>query len=702
MSDKSLFQGVSELTTQNFIAYIKKRNSDINIETLKRAVLFSIQAHRNQFRKSGMPYAEHPIEVAKMLADYQMDTSTLIAGLLHDVVEDTTYKLEDIQNQFGAEVAFMVDAVTKISEIQSQSSQERKAETYRKFLISLAQEPRVLMIKICDRLHNMRTLNYIPKISKRKRISQETIEVYAPLAHRFGLHKIKSELEDLSFKYLNPDQYKDIVKQVVSSQEERERYIHKIVQTLKWKLKELGVDCKIQGRPKNIYSTYNKLKRRHCTLADIFDLFALRVLVPSESECYSTIGHIHKLWAPLQSRFKDYIALPKSNLYQSLHTSVVGPDEKIVEIQIRTQEMDKTAERGFAAHWAYKEGEPVRNSEIDWLEKMVHVQKEIQDSEEFLEFFRIDLKPTELMSFTPQGDLISLPHGANVLDFAYALHTNLGNQCIGARIDNHYVQPEESIPDGATVHILKSINQTPNISWLEVVKTHKAKSQIKKWIRQNNNEKSISLGKVLYQRELKLLAESQNPIPKMEHVLTKFNCKTEEDLYFKIGEGNLKVQEIYDDIGFPLIQNNGQSLVISDANNSLFTYAQCCNPVPGDELIGIFTQGQGISVHRSSCLLGLEMTKLSPQQYIPVQWEGDNPSQFETKIEVLAQDRMNLLDDITHIFSIFNINIQRATIVTTGNKVRNRFRIKVFNLEQLESALEKIRNLETVEEVERS
>lgn len=711
-SAKGLFRNAEEITVSNLLDSIVKRNPNLKPGEIRKAILFSMEAHADQFRKSGMPYAEHPIEVAKQLAEYHMDTDTIIAGLLHDVVEDTDVPLRRLEEEFGTQVAFMVDAVTKISETTADNENNKdhqKALTYRKFLLSIAQDPRVMMIKIMDRLHNMRTLNYIPKPAKRKRISQETMDIYAPLSHRFGLQKIKSELEDLSFKYINPDKYQDILKSIISNQAGREAYIFGLVKEIKKKFRNENIDVTVQGRPKNVYSIHQKMIARDCHVEDIFDLFAIRLTVQDKISCYTALGHVHSLWSPLQSRFKDYIANPKSNLYQSLHTTVIGPQSKMVEIQIRTKQMNMTAERGFAAHWGYKQNNRSSESphtpditeglnEIPWLRQMIDVQSEIKDAEEFLEFFQIDLKPQELVVFTPKGDSLSLPHGATVLDFAYALHTNIGNNCIGARIEGQFYNLEKILPYGASIQIVKSQNQIPTQDWLNIVKTHKAKQAIKKHLRKEDQLKTEELGRLILTRELLQFGIVERQKEYIADLEEKLGFNSENLLMLSLGNGKLKLEELRNHLRKQSNHSDStETIKVGIHSQHLTQFSDCCNPVPGDPIIGILNKGYGIIIHREDCSLGREHIAQQADQQIPVDWNPEEELAYEIRMEIIAADRPGLLDDITHTFSAFDISIVRASILTQNSRVRNNFRIRVHGLTQLEMAVQKIKSLPGVE-----
>ncbi len=700
----------TEITKNHLLSYIQKKNETVDLEKIGEAIIFSIEAHANQFRKSGMPYAEHPIEVAKILADYQVDTSTIIAGLLHDVIEDTNFTFNDIKERFDYEIAFMVDAVTKISALQEKSRLDRKAETYRKLLLSMAKDTRVIMIKFADRLHNMRTLNYVPS-SKKKAIATETLEVYAPLAHRFGLNKIKSELEDLSFKYLNPDQYNFLIQCFFEDKDEREKYIKHVVETLKLKLNAEAIPATVQGRPKNLYSIHKKIASRGCSFDEIFDLFAIRIIVDDPNSCYSILGHVHNLWRPLQSRFKDFIALPKSNLYQSLHTTVVGPNEKLLEIQIRTKEMDTVSERGFAAHWSYKE---INDSShhIDWLDQMVNIQKEISDSSEFLEFFRIDLKPKELIVYTPKGDTISLPDGATVLDFAFSIHTNVGSHCIGAKIDDQFVNIDHILSYGNRINIIKSEHQQPSLDWLNIVKTHKAKAAIRKWHRKFENSQIINLGKAILKREYKHHKVKKDQQLKLSIFNQEFGLhKTWDNFYHRIGTGDIPIHKlgtfiskmcVVESPDKDLIEKpSEQYFLVSKQSNMFISFSKCCHPLPGDEIVGYLSHGAGIVIHKSSC--SKAQNAIENESNIPVNWDEKDDVTYDVRLEVLANNRNKLLDQITTVFSRHTgIAIDRASVVTSGTQARNRFRLKVKDLYQLKEVMDDIKNIPGVLKVFRN
>ncbi len=701
---------------ENLLDYIGERSPNFNRDLIQKAIDFTMLAHKDQFRKSGMPYAEHPFEVAKLLADLNMDSVTIAAGLLHDVVEDTGHSTQEIKEVFGEEVAFLVESVTKISAIKSKSRADQQAETFRKMLISMAKDIRVIMIKFADRLHNMRTLTYMQE-ERKKAIAAETIEVYAPLAHRFGLAKIKWELEDLSFKYLNSDAYKNLVKKVVEKRQEREEYIRGILGPVKEALRRAGIEGKVYGRPKHLYSIWQKMQSRQCQFEDIYDLYALRIIVNNIADCYGVLGLVHSVWTPLQSRFKDYIATPKSNMYQSLHTTLIGPGGKPIEVQIRTEEMDVIAEQGIAAHWGYKEGASPRNlgKENKWLLQFMEWQQDLTDSHEFMEYFRGDLVPGEIFVFTPTGDLIQLPTGATALDFAFALHSELGLHCIGAKVDGNVVPLYRELQTGERVEILKSDSQRPSKDWLSVVATTKAKSAIRRWMRTEEMAHSIQLGKEMLEREFRQARVPPAMQADFKPFADKFSVPDWETLWEKIGHGEITlgaistfVQDLHPNrkktsvLGrltpFKRAAKPSESVLVSGMQNMLIRYATCCHPVPGDKIIGYVTRGRGVSIHRANCPEGMLLIK-DEERIIPVEWKSEAGQMFEVVVEISGKDRPDLLRDITDVFSKARINVQRASIVTVRDQVRNRFRIQVSDLDQLESTMVQLRKLKGISTV---
>lgn len=705
-----------ERARENLLHYIRQRSLGVNEDIISKAVRFSILAHKNQLRKSGVPYVEHPFEVAKLLSDFNMDTTSIVAGLLHDVVEDSAVSLETIKSEFGEEVAFLVDGVTKISAIQTKSRIEQQAETFRKMLLSMAKDFRVIMIKLADRTHNMRTLGYM-KEDKKKLIAQETMEVYAPLAHRFGLSRIRFELEDLAFRTLNLNAYRDIVNQITEKKSEREAYIRNQINPISKAISEGGIQARIYGRPKHIYSIYKKTQERNCRVDDLYDLLAFRVVVKTIGECYGALGIVHNLWPPLQSRFKDYIATPKSNMYQSLHTTLVGPQGKPLEIQIRTEEMELTAENGIAAHWAYKENKDSQKvlQESKWLKKFLEWQEELKDSAEFMDFFKIDLNSEDIFVFTPKGDVFQLPLGSTILDFAFAIHSEVGRGCIGAKINNRIVPLDKVLNTGDTVEILKSDSQRPSRDWLRIVTSPKAKNNIRKYLRESEEEQCLVLGKELVDRALRN-AKITKPEPNfLDEVKKRFQVNSLNDFYKRVGAGEFTVSSlnafahsiaprktisVFNRVKFKK-DTVDEAVLVSGMDNMLVRFATCCQPIPGDPIIGFVTRGRGVSIHRANCMEGQNLIQVHQDRSIPVLWRSAAGQKFEVFLEVKGTDREGLLEQITRVISGHNINIIRASIATVGSTIRNRFVVSVNNLDQLDDTFKSLKKIKEITSVTR-
>lgn len=707
------------LTTnqEHIIDMLLRKNPKLDRGILETAVAFIADAHEGQYRKSGMPYTEHPYEVAKILADLKQDQPTVLAGLLHDVVEDTPHTLKEIAEKFGEDTAFMVDAVTKITEAQEASKTAQKAETYRKLITAMAKDPRVIMIKIADRIHNMRTMRYM-KPEKRRIIAQETLDIYVPLTHRFGLYNLKNELEDLSFKYVNPDEYQKIVEALIENKENREKYIQSVIGPLQIKMALEDFDCTIQGRTKNIYSIHNKMINRGCQFEDIFDIFAIRIIVETIPECYLALGYVHNLWTPMQSRFKDYIATPKPNLYQSIHTTVIGPDNKMVEVQIRTKDMDLTAEKGFAAHWAYKLETQHEGEELAWLDHMVKLQSEISDSKEYLDFLKVDLKPEGITVFTPQGTSIELPDGSCVLDFAFAIHSELGLHCIGARINDEVVSLDKVIPNGATIQILKSQNQEPSPEWLDIVKTVKAKQELRRWMKTSIIQQARSLGKEIWTRELRLKKIDKQHTPQEAEITSYFGVMSKDDFFERIGQGELPLADLqrflsHGDIVpkevnalrfFPTFNKDKKSehsddmpLQIGQETSLLIHFAECCAPVPGDEIVGVLRPQIGIEVHKVHCQA---LKELPAEQQIAVKWSEDTTKPFTSHVKIETDNRKNITIDILQELKNANVFLDRMTVVSAQYSGRIRIVFKAFRKEQVDTIISKIHQIPGVREVE--
>ncbi|MFW5774914.1 MAG: RelA/SpoT family protein [Chitinivibrionales bacterium] len=707
---------------ENFIRQVKEVNPKIsNITLIEKAFRFSWEAHKDQFRKSGEPFMAHPIAVAMILAEQQLDSITIAAGLLHDVIEDTVFSREMLSEEFGEEIALLVDGVTKIATFQMKTRQERQAETFRKMLLSMAQDLRVIIIKFADRLHNLRTLGYLPP-ARIRAIAAETLDIYAPLAHRLGMARIKWELEDLAFKYLNEKEYKEIVSRVVANRHERMETIDSFVMPLRRRLDKEGVDVTVVGRPKHFYSIYRKMVQRNKPFEEIFDLLAIRVITRSVRDCYHVLGIIHSMWKPIQDRFKDYISTPKSNGYQSLHTTVVGNQGTIVEMQIRTWEMNQTAEDGIAAHWLYKDGRDGSRMTGDekaivWLKNLIDWQKDLTDSNEFLEFFKIDLFHAEIFVFTPRGDLISLPKGATVLDFAFSVHTDLGLHCIGARVDGKIEPINKPLRSGATVEILHLSSKKPSIDWLREVKTPKARSAIRRWLKNTGRQESIDLGRKIIKARLKKLNLVSSFSDHTSSLLQYLGVTSLERLYEQVGNGEIPIARVmqYFDVNkvrksvgsrvvsrlVDSITGRNREVLVGGADDLMVRYAKCCNPIPGDQIIGFVTRGRGISVHRADCA-NVNLFDRDKDRMIEVSWDTGKSKRYVVYLDVRAHDRRRLLHDLSEIISELGANILEGTIRTEHDHVRNTFKLEIKNSDQLKQIFRGIQRVKGVESVSRS
>ena len=698
-----------------FIIKIESFNANVGIPVLKRAYEFSAQAHKGQYRESGDPYVEHCLEVAFILAEQHMDSATIAAGLMHDVVEETDVTIDQIRQEFGEEIAELVDGVTHISGVEFESTEEKQVDYYRKMLLSMARDIRVIITKLADRLHNMRTLEALDE-KRRKRISQETLDVYAPLAHRFGMSRIKDELEDLCLKHLNPAAYQEIAQKLDLTREEMEQYIHRVTLPLERELKENGIKAEISGRAKHFYSIYRKMVSRSKPFDEIDDLIAIRVIVNSDAECYQTLGIVHNLWTPVAERFDDYIATPKSNMYRSLHTTVVGPLGKMVEIQIRTFRMHRTAEYGVAAHWLYKEGrkEPDESDkQMIWLREVLEWQKDLTNPSEFLEYLKIDLFDDDIFVFTPRGDLKQLSRGSTPLDFAYAVHSDVGNRCTGAKVDGKMVPLNTLLKSGDRVEILTSPHQTPSQDWLKTVKTSRARSKIRRWFKQKGYEDSRKLGQEILEKELKKNNVKMLSEQEMDDLAASLNFSDVESLYAAIGSGDTSIKQVLtkllprDEEKVPIIKRvleraRGRTgIKIQGLGNLMFRFAQCCQPLPGEEIVGFITKGRGVSIHRSDCPNALQMT-VENDRKVDVQWDVRKDQSFLVKLEVMLEDRKGLLHDITEAIADADTNIRGAEIKPSEPPTHGTLLIEVKNLRHLNRAIKKIKRVKGVIMVQRA
>jgi GTP pyrophosphokinase len=702
-----------------FIIGVESFNANIDIPLIRKAYEFSDKAHAGQYRESKEPYLEHCLQVAFILAEQHLDSATITAGLLHDVVEDTNVTLMQVRKEFGEEIAELVDGVTKIGELKFNSVEEEQAEYFRKMLLSMAKDIRVIVIKLADRLHNMRTLDSLDK-QKQKRIAQETREVYAALAHRFGMARIKWELEDLSLKYIDPEAYDELVLKINEKREDREAYIQQITQPLEKELKKVRIDAEITGRAKHFDSIYRKMKKRQKPFEEIYDLFAIRITVDTIPECYHALGIVHALWMPVADRIHDYIRLPKSNMYQSLHTTVIGPRGKMVEIQIRTHQMHRTAEYGIAAHWLYKEGRKEldeSDKQMVWLREVLEWQKDLTNPSEFLEYLKIDLFHDDIFVFTPKGELKQLPKGSTPLDFAYAVHSDVGHHCTGAKINGKMVPLNTLLSSGDEVEIIISAHQIPSQDWLKIVKTSKARSKIKHWLKQKGYEESLNLGKEMLEKELKRHNLKTLSEQEISDLAMGLNFKDSESMFYALGSGNVSIKHVLSKLipaeekkkpGPSIIKRfvdrargGTKGIKVGGMGNMMFRFAQCCQPVPGEEIVGFVTRGRGISIHRADCINALQIG-VENERKLEVEWDVDKDQSFMVKLEVLVQDRKYILRDITQAIADADTNVRGAEIKGGESVASGSFVIEVKNVGHLNKTLKRIKKVKGVIQVERA
>ncbi len=707
---------------QALIEEIPKYQPGADLGLVERAYAFSARSHHGQQRASGEPYLSHPLEVAHLLVGFRMDVTTVTAGLLHDVLEDTQATKDQLSEEFGAEIAELVDGVTKIGKLAFSSREERQAENFRKMLVAMARDLRVLMIKLADRLHNMRTLDYLP-VDKARKVAQETLDIYAPLAHRLGMAKVKAELEDLALRKLHADDYQELQRRVAKRRLEREAEINQVIAILHDKLREVGIESKIGGRPKHFYSIWKKMKEGGREFDEIYDLTAVRVLTPTVRDCYGALGVIHSLWKPVPGRFKDFIAMPKVNMYQSLHTTVIGPKGDPVEVQIRTWEMHKIAEEGIAAHWLYKERRNERDrfdQAFTWLRQLLESQNEVKDPREFMDTVHLDLFPDEVYVFTPKGDVKALPEGATPIDFAYAVHTDVGHHCVGAKVNGKLVPLRNVLQQGDIVEIVTSPSQHPSRDWLKSVKSTRARSKINQWLKIEERALSLALGRELFDREAKkyrlapatLLASDE-----MKRLLSDLGFPSVDDLLASVGYGKTSVPQVLGKLGAALSHEaeaepraprtprkpDGTAAVrIRGVDDLLVRFAKCCSPVPGDAIVGFITRGRGLTVHSRDCL-SVAKNVLDRERLVAVEWEAGESTKRPVKIAVyIGQDRPGLLAEITGAISSRQGNITKAEVtVTEDRKGINHFVVEVDDLRQLQDIMHAIREVRDVANVER-
>ncbi len=707
-----------------FVPRVEGDYDRLDAELLIRAFRYSERAHAGQVRHSGEPYVTHCIEVARILADLQLDSATVACGLLHDVVEDTDITVADIEREFGEEVARIVDGLTKIANLPLTSREDRQVENYRKLLLSIAKDARVILIKLADRLHNMRTLDWLAP-EKRRRIAQETRDLYAPLAHRFGMAKVRWELEDLSFKHVEPEAYRSLAKLVAAKRGERESLIAQMSEPLLRRLTEAGiVDVEVGGRPKHLWSIYKKMQQRDRPYEDIYDLLAIRVIVPNVIECYHALGVIHDGWTPVQERIKDYIAQPKSNGYQSLHTTVFGPGRQLFEIQIRTRDMHRTAEFGIAAHWLYKEQQaPSGTDELDrhlaWFRQVLELQMDAETPGEFLEFLKLDLYQDEIFVFTPTGDVIQLPKGATPLDFAYAVHTQVGSHTAGAKVNGRIAPLSRELKNSETVEILTNPNARPSRDWLAHVRTGRARHKIRQWLRHEEQTSAVRLGRDILDRELK-----RRRLPKVDDAAligaaSKLKLKDPAHVIASIGQGDVHVMQVLKILHPQLetapepeakpstierivdrVRGTSRGVRIQGADGLLVRYAQCCQPVPGDKVVGYVTRGRGVSIHRGDCP-NLLLLVNEPERRLEIDWQEVAGERFTVRLALEGTDRRGLYADVAAAVSATGTDIRSLELRTTDSKVTGAALVEVENLAHLEKIMKAMRRVKGVGSVAR-
>lgn len=713
-------------------------NADVSL--VEKAYCFGKSAHEGQFRKSGEPYFIHPVAVANILSEMELDIETIAAGLLHDVVEDTDYTYEDIKKEFSQEIADLVDGVTKLGQIKYQSKEETQSENLRKMFLAMAKDIRVILIKLADRLHNMRTLKFMPP-EKAKSKAKETLEIYGGIANRLGISTIKWELEDLALRYIDMEGYYDLVEKVAKKRSQREAYIKNVLSILNRKFKVAQIDCNVYGRPKHFYSIYSKMKDKHKDFEEIYDLTAVRIIVGTVKDCYAVLGMVHTLWKPMPGRFKDYIAMPKPNMYQSLHTTVIGPDGEPVEIQIRTKEMHNIAEYGIAAHWKYKEGndderQPNIEEKLQWLRQMMEWEKDLKDPQEFLDALKDDVFSNQVYVFTPKGDVIELPSGATPIDFAYRVHTNVGNKCVGAKIDGRIVTIDYKLQNGNIVEILTSANSNgPSRDWLSIVKTPNAKSRIRQWFKKERREENLERGHLILEKEFKKysLPQRDPAIDKyMQQLAKKFNQPSVEDLVATIGYGGImasqvvpKIRDLYEKEVKKLQKeqviedfekhnlsdqeykkkrksSKSQGIVVKGLDNILVRFAKCCNPLPGDKIVGYVTKGRGVAVHRTDCPNANLSGDFFVNRLVDVAWSNLDKGKFEAEVQIRAVDRKGIINDITHIVAVDKVSLNGINARKgKDNIVSVNILVEVNDIEELNLLMKKVKSIPGVEDIYR-
>ncbi len=696
---------------------ILRYNPQADVEILQRAYVFSAQAHKGQTRLSGEPYLIHPLEVAYTLTRMNLDVPSVVSGLLHDTLEDSYVGKDEIEKYFGKEIADLVDGVTKIGKISLKTSEESRVENFRKMILAMSKDIRVILVKLADRYHNMQTLNFLSP-EKQIEISKETIEIYAPLAHRLGIEWIKEELEDTSFKYLKPAEYKMIADKIAQKKKERDEYISEVIGILKKRFDKFHLSAEISGRAKRLYSIYRKMTQEALNIDDIYDIIAFRVVVNNIKECYEALGIVHAFFKPIPGKFSDYIALPKANMYQSLHTKIIGPYGEKIEIQIRTHEMHKIAEEGIAAHWKYKEGKVFDAKEdkiFAWLRRIIEWQQELKDNKEFMEIFKIDLFSDEVYVFTPKGDVRDLPKGATPIDFAYAIHSDLGHRCVGAKVNGKLVPLRYVLKSGDSVEIQTNPAHKPSKDWLNFVVTSKAKTKIRQWIKTEQREQSIELGKALLDKEL---AKHDKNITKLlksgelETIAKEFSFEAVEDLFASVGYGLYTPLQVLGKI-IPesekpsklktLISSfkkgKDSAIKVQGVDGLVVRFAKCCNPIPGDKIFGFITRGRGLTIHVADCP---NVHTYDEQRQVQVSWQLNKDFTYPVRLKIIGSDRKGLLSDISSIMASNKANIISAQAMTYPDRsAAGMYEIEIGHMSQLQKIIKSIQKIKGVKSVER-
>ncbi|MFU8855576.1 MAG: RelA/SpoT family protein [Deferrisomatales bacterium] len=696
---------------------VQSYQGDVSLDLLRKAYVFSAKVHRDQTRLSGEPYLTHPLAVASILADLRMDEVTVASGLLHDVIEVGATSAELVREHFGEDIASIVESLSHLSRVTYSSQKQEQAEHFRRLILGMAKDVRVVMVKLADRLHNMRTLGPAPR-PRQLQLAQETLDVYAPLANRLGIHRLKSELQDLGLRYVMPDVYADLVRKVERRLAERESYVAEIVQVLEGLLAENGLHGQVSGRPKHFFSIWKKMQEQGIGFEQVYDLMAFRIILGEVRDCYGALGAIHGRWTPIPGRFKDYIALPKPNLYQSLHTTVMGPQGQPMEVQIRTEEMHRIAEEGIAAHWRYKEKRAAAGPEdrvFQWLRQVVESHQDLGDAEEFLDSFKVDLYPDVIFVFTPAGDLMELPRGATPVDFAYSVHSRVGEQCVGAKVNDRMVPLSHRLKNGDRVEITTSKSHTPSTDWLEFVQTSRARNKIRAWIKTQQRQRSVELGRDLCDREFRKAGHSLAKALKageLEALAPKFGLNKEEELLEAVGYGKISARQVLGKLYPDLEEREAEEvkrpkrppkapkgIVIQGIGDAMVRFARCCNPLPGEAVVGFVTRGHGMTVHTADCL---NVRRLDPERRIEVDWGRGEAGAHPVKIRVACDDRKGILAAITQALAGFDVNVARADVRTwAAGQAECNFEILVEDMDRLQKILGAIQGIKGVSRVTR-